>query len=102
MDRSSPEARLAARGVREEEVRLANREEVADFSDDALALAFSEQHAAELVHVALWGHWLRWDGTRWAKDETLAVFDLVRAHCRAAAWETAQQKDTCSDGPATC
>jgi putative DNA primase/helicase len=47
-----------------------------------------------LVHVALWGHWLRWDGARWAKDDTLAVFDLVRAHCRAAAREAARLKDT--------
>lgn len=56
-----------------------------DYSDDAVALAFSTRHAGQLLYVPEWGHWLRWDGARWARDTTLAVFDLARAACREAA-----------------
>ena len=52
------------------------------FSDDGLALEFSRQHDGQLLYVAIWGHWLRWDGTKWAADTTLAVYDLSRAVCR--------------------
>ena len=52
------------------------------WSDDALALAFADKHAGELRYVALWGKWLRWDGTCWRTDDTLCVFDLARQLCR--------------------
>ncbi len=52
------------------------------FSDDGLALAFTEQHRGELRYVAAWGRWLRWDGTKWRFDETLTTFDRARAVCR--------------------
>jgi putative DNA primase/helicase len=55
------------------------------FSDDALAMAFSERHDGQLLYVPVWGHWLRWDGCRWARDDTLAVFALCRLVCREAA-----------------
>lgn len=61
-----------------------------EFSDDAVALAFSDRHADELLHVPEWGHWLRWDGARWARDTTLAVFDLARTICREQAGRAAQ------------
>lgn len=59
-----------------------------EFSEDALATTFSERHGDDLRYVAPWGKWLRWDGCRWAFDETLAVFDLARAICRDAANES--------------
>ena len=52
------------------------------YSDDALALAFSARHVGHLLYVPAWSSWLRWDGCRWLKDDTLRVFDLVRALCR--------------------
>jgi putative DNA primase/helicase len=55
------------------------------FSDDALALAFADRHVGQLLYVPAWSTWLRWDGCRWAKDDTLRVFDLVRELCRAQA-----------------
>ena len=57
------------------------------FSDDELALEFSDRHDGQLLYVPTWGHWLRWDGCRWARDDTLAVFDLCRQVCRDAAAE---------------
>jgi putative DNA primase/helicase len=56
-----------------------------EFSDDAIALAFSSRHTGQILFVPEWGHWLRWDGNRWAKDTTLAVYDLARGVCRAQA-----------------
>lgn len=65
------------------------------FSDDALALRFSELHADELRYVAGLGKWLKWDGQRWAEDKTLHVFDMVRKTCREAASEcTEEQKSS--------
>ena len=56
----------------------------AEFSDDALALAYSTRHDGEVVFVPALGRWLRWNGHKWAEDDTLTVFDLVRAVCRSA------------------
>lgn len=56
-----------------------------EYSDDAVALAFSDRHAGNLLFVPEWGHWLWWDGARWARDTTLAVFDLARIVCREQA-----------------
>jgi len=56
-------------------------------SEDALALAFSERHAGQLLYVSALNSWLRWDGCRWKPDDTLAVFDLARLVCRRAAAE---------------
>jgi hypothetical protein len=57
------------------------------FTDDALALRFSEQHADELRFVATRGEWLKWDRGRWLPERTSLAFDLVRQSCRAAAKE---------------
>jgi putative DNA primase/helicase len=57
------------------------------FSDDELALDFSDRHDEELLYVPTWGRWLRWDGCRWARDDTLVVFDLCRQVCRQGAAE---------------
>src|SRR5436190_7342983 len=53
-----------------------------EFSDDALALEFTERHAHELRYVAKWGTWLHWDRTRWKFEDTLKAFDLARAVAR--------------------
>lgn len=64
------------------------------YSDDALALAFSSRHDGQLLYVPAWASWLRWDGCRWLRDDTLHVFDLVRALCRdIAAQAEADEKD---------
>jgi putative DNA primase/helicase len=49
-----------------------------DLTEDALALEFTRRHRDALRYVHEWGKWLRWDGTRWAFERTLAVFDLAR------------------------
>ena len=53
-------------------------------ADDALALEFSDLHGDDLRYTAQWGQWSTWDGTRWNRDETCYVFDLVRRLCRRA------------------
>lgn len=57
----------------------------AEFTDDALALAFSEQHANDWRYVSAWGYWLHWDGQCWRRENTLRAFDLARLICREAA-----------------
>ena len=53
-----------------------------EFSDDTLALRFTDQHVNVLRYVQKWGRWLKWDGKRWSFDETMHVFDMVRDTCR--------------------
>jgi putative DNA primase/helicase len=57
------------------------------FTEDALALRFTEQHQHELRYVAAQSTWYKWDGARWKPENTLLAFDLVRECCRSAAKE---------------
>ena len=57
------------------------------FTDDALALRFSEQYAEDWRYVAAWGYWLHWDGKCWRRENTLRAFDLARLVCREAAMQ---------------
>lgn len=65
-----------------------------EYSDDALALEFTERYEGELRYVAPWGKWLRWGGTRWQFDDTMKAFDLARSVAReyANACAKADQK----------
>lgn len=58
-----------------------------EFADDELALRFSTKYAQALRYVASWGCWMSWDGAIWRRDDTLRVYDLVRATCRQASAE---------------
>jgi putative DNA primase/helicase len=57
----------------------------AEFSDDALALRFTDKHGENLRYTAIFNHWHRWDGSRWLYDEKLGYFDLARDLCRKEA-----------------
>ena len=52
-----------------------------EFSENALAHLFSDQHADTLIHVHEWGQWLRWDAGRWREDHAVTVFDAARKIC---------------------
>jgi len=54
-------------------------------TDDALALAFTQQYGEDWRYCAAWGKWLVWTGQRWQADETLLVHHLIRSICREAA-----------------
>ena len=54
-----------------------------EFSDDALALEFSQRHGDDLRYTAAWGRWTCWNGHAWEADETRRVLDLARDCCRA-------------------
>jgi putative DNA primase/helicase len=71
-------------------VRLADLQDAGELpvnSEDALALAYAERHAADSRYVAAWGRWLIYDGARWSFDTTLHAFDRARAICREVALE---------------
>jgi|SRR2546430_15728223 putative DNA primase/helicase len=57
------------------------------FTEDALALRFSERHANDLRYLAAKGVWLKWDGGRWYEEATHLAFDLARQSCREDAKE---------------
>ena len=68
----------------------------ARYSHDSLAAAFTTANP-DMRHVATWGKWLRWNGTYWAPDTTLAAWELARQTCRAAA-EEARIEGTATPG----
>jgi len=41
------------------------------FTEDALALRFSERHEHDLRYVAAKAQWLKWDDVRWRPESTL-------------------------------
>jgi putative DNA primase/helicase len=55
------------------------------FTEDALALTFSERHANDLRYIAIKAQWLKWDGARWYIEPTRLAFDLIRRSCRKVA-----------------
>ncbi len=62
-----------------------------EFSEEALALRFTEQHRGQLMYVAKWNRWLIWNGYTWAADDTMQSFNLSRHICREASWEAGIQ-----------
>jgi putative DNA primase/helicase len=59
-----------------------------EFSEEALALLFTERHAGELRYVLEWGKWFHWTGSKWKDEKTHYVFDLARALCREQGMES--------------
>jgi putative DNA primase/helicase len=55
------------------------------FSDDALALKFADQHSEDFRFIAMSSEWRRWDRARWGLEKTLLSYDLARKICREAA-----------------
>jgi putative DNA primase/helicase len=51
-------------------------------SEDSFALEFAARHSDRLRYVALWGKWLKYDGTCWRIDQTREVYDLSSDLCR--------------------
>lgn len=60
-------------------------DQASPLNDDTLARYFTKTYSEDLRYVATWGRWLRWNGQRWERDETLHTFDLVRGICRKVA-----------------
>lgn len=102
--REAAEAAQAARD-RDRAARSGERAGDLDLSHDALALELGarswDQNAR---HVALWGKWLFWSGTRWEIDDRLDHLTRTRAFLRqraekVAAWaETKAAEVEASDG----
>jgi putative DNA primase/helicase len=62
------------------------------FSEEALALRFSQVYAIDWRYVSRWGRWMHWDGMRWIEDDTLRVLDLMRGVCRGASAECSNRE----------
>ena len=62
------------------------------FTDEALALRFSDMHRADLRFVAKWGRWMIRRPAVWIPDDTLAAFNMARAICREASAEANKER----------
>jgi P4 family phage/plasmid primase-like protien len=69
--------------------RMARGDWMAPDAEDTLALDFVNSREGEIRYITERGKWLRWDGQRWAADETTAVYDLIRKHVRQLAFQMA-------------
>jgi putative DNA primase/helicase len=63
-----------------------------EFADDAIGLRFTEHYGNDLRYTAPWNRWSEWDGSRWRRDETLRIFDLVRKEVRLASVASGDEK----------
>lgn len=63
-----------------------------EYSEDALALEFSDRHGDDLRYTAVWGRWACWNGHVWMADETRRVMDMVRDCCRVVS-------ESCNNDP---
>ena len=67
--------------------------DLAEFSEDRLAAAFTKRHGDELLYLKARGTWLRDVGTHYRADETQWVEDRARQACIEVA-DTAPNKST--------
>ncbi len=65
-------------------------------SEDAMALAFAEQHGAYYRYLAPWSKWFRWDGKRFRADSTGNVYALIRDMIRVRVAGTKHERCTAS------
>lgn len=63
-------------------------------SEDAMALAFAEQHGADYRYIAPWNKWFRWDGMRWHEDSTGNVYAIIRNLVRLWVGGTKHERGT--------
>lgn len=52
-------------------------------SDDDIATRHVNRMQQNALWCEVWGRWLCWNGSRWQRDETNLVLDMVRQTCRA-------------------
>jgi putative DNA primase/helicase len=76
--------------IRLGEAKREGRGETLAYSDEVLAQNFIYKHIADLRYTALWGQWFAWDGRRWAPDDKLVTFSMVRRLC----YEHARQAES--------
>lgn len=76
-----------------------------EFSQDALAMAWSKQVGPNYKFVNAWNKWLLWDGVRWKIDDTQRTFYECLTMMRevvhwpgSANLSAAQKRDICSRG----
>jgi putative DNA primase/helicase len=70
---------------------------VPSYSEDAIALAFIEEHGADWLFTPAPSRWHRWSDDGWKRDDKREIFSVTRAICRkfaaAAAGNGGKQGD---------
>ena len=77
-------AELRARGRQESRRDSDTAEYAPQYSEEWLALGFTEKHHHHLQYIAEQDAWMFWNGVYWEREKTLRVYDMIRADCRAA------------------
>ncbi len=77
-----------------ENIRAAATSESGPPSEDALALAFVEDHGSHYRYVAPWSRWYRWGGKRWREDSTGNVYAIIRGMVRVRVAGTKHERGT--------
>ncbi len=62
-------------------------------SDIALAGQFETERREDARYVPSWGQWLRFNGTRWSRDELLETVMDVRRLCTFRAYDAKSRRD---------
>ncbi|MGI4945879.1 MAG: hypothetical protein ACRYHQ_35850, partial [Janthinobacterium lividum] len=63
----------------------ANTINIANLTEDDIALAFIAAHGSELRFDHTRGAWFQWTGRAWRQDETRLAFSWARRVCRIVA-----------------
>ena len=58
-----------------------------EYSEDSLALQFTDRYHETMLYCGSWGKWLHWDGREWKQDDTFLALDLARKVARDGADE---------------
>jgi len=75
----------------------------AENSEIALADEFTRQYGDTWRHVALWGKWFVWNGSVWAEDQRMEVWDHARKVVQAASQSLGDnQKQPAAKALASC
>lgn len=67
-------------------------------SEDSVALDFVAQNLKLLRYVPAWKRWLEWDGKRWRKESTGAMYGRIRELIREAVAGTKLERGTATAG----
>jgi len=55
-----------------------------EFTEDSLAMKFTDRYSDQMLYCGPWGKWLHWDGKQWKTDDTLLSLHYARTICREA------------------
>lgn len=90
MQSTAPVFDLAERLYQDEKELLKESE---NFTDTGNAKRFVRLHGDDIRFCVQWGAWLIWDGSRWKRDDAMAIDRLAESVALNLDWECSQETD---------